>query len=49
MQPGTRRKVKGKEVEVTAGNAGGVRIFVNGADKGLLGDRGMVVTKTFNP
>lgn len=49
MRPGQRRTVTGRSVEVTAGNAGGVRIFVNGADSGVLGDRGMVVTKTFNP
>lgn len=49
MRPGQRRTVNGDNIEVTAGNAGGVRIFVNGADSGLLGDRGMVVTKTFNP
>jgi hypothetical protein len=49
MQPGTRKTVGGKDVEVTAGNAGGVRVFVNGQDKGVLGERGMVVTKTYNP
>jgi cytoskeletal protein RodZ len=49
MRPGQRRTVNGETIEVTAGNAGGVRIFINGADSGVLGDRGMVVTKTFNP
>ena len=49
MRPGQRRTVTGETIEVTAGNAGGVRVFVNGTDRGTLGDRGMVVTKTFNP
>lgn len=49
MRAGQRRTVSGTTVEVTAGNAGGVRVFVNGADRGTLGERGMVVSKTFNP
>lgn len=49
MRPGQRRTITGDSVEVTAGNAGGVRIFVNGTDRGTLGDRGMVVTKTYTP
>lgn len=49
MRPGQRRTITGESVEVTAGNAGGVRIFVNGTDRGTLGDRGSVVTKTFTP
>lgn len=49
MQAGTKKSVSGSDVEVTAGNAGGVRVFVNGQDRGVLGGRGEVVTKTFNP
>jgi cytoskeleton protein RodZ len=49
MRPGQRRTITGETVEVTAGNAGGVRIFVNGTDRGTLGDRGAVITKTFTP
>lgn len=47
LLPGTRRSFRGKNVEVTAGNAGGVRVNVNGKDRGLLGDRGVVVTTTY--
>ena len=40
---------KGRSIEVSAGNAGGVRIKLNGQDKGLLGPHGEVVNKTYKP
>ena len=41
--------VPGHAVEVSAGNAGGVNITVDGHDRGRLGAHGVVVTKTYKP
>jgi cytoskeletal protein RodZ len=49
LYPKTHRKFKGKNVMVSAGNAGGVRVTVNGKDQGHLGPHGEVVAKTYKP
>lgn len=47
MLPGTSRRFSGQTIVITAGNAGGVRLTLNGQDRGVLGDRGVVVTRTY--
>ena len=46
---GQMYRFKGREIEVSAGNAGGVVIFRNGRELGPLGSHGEVVTRTFRP
>jgi cytoskeleton protein RodZ len=46
---GEMHRFKGKEIEVSAGNAGGVQIYKNGRDAGRLGAHGEVVTRVFKP
>lgn len=44
LEAGSRRTWRGREsVALRCGNAGGVRVTVNGEDLGLLGERGQVV------
>jgi hypothetical protein len=38
-----------RRIIVRAGDAGGVRLTVNGRDGGVLGGDGQVVTRTFTP
>ncbi len=48
LPPGTSRSWDAKQsVTVRAGNAGGVRVTINGKDEGLLGQVGQVVEKTW--
>lgn len=49
LSRGSQRQFKGKRVEVSAGNSGGVRITANGRDKGRMGQHGVVVTRTYHP
>jgi cytoskeleton protein RodZ len=49
LSPKMHKSFKGRNVTVSAGNAGGVRITINGHDRGLLGERGVVVAKTYTP
>lgn len=45
---GTTKTVHGKQADVRIGNAGGVRVAVDGKDIGTLGGPGDVVEKTFD-
>lgn len=46
LKPGETLKIEAKEsVEIKTGNAGGLRVRLNGKELGLLGKRGEVVTK----
>ncbi|MDB5097275.1 MAG: hypothetical protein JWM80_1696 [Cyanobacteria bacterium RYN_339] len=49
LPPNSHKSFKGHQIMVSAGNAGGVRIKINGQDKGHLGPHGEVVAKTFKP
>jgi len=49
LGPKNHKSFKGHQIMVSAGNAGGVRIKINGQDKGLLGPHGEVVAKTYKP
>jgi cytoskeletal protein RodZ len=44
---GTQRTFRGKSADVRVGNAGGVRILIDGKPIGLLGKNGDVVERTF--
>jgi cytoskeletal protein RodZ len=46
---GEMHRFKGREIEVSAGNAGGVHVYKNGLDVGRLGAHGQVVTRVFKP
>jgi cytoskeletal protein RodZ len=46
---GDQRRFSGQSVSVTAGNAGGVEITLNGQPQGPLGPKGKVVTHTYKP
>ncbi|MEB3221254.1 MAG: helix-turn-helix domain-containing protein [Candidatus Sericytochromatia bacterium] len=46
---GEMHRFKGNEIEVSAGNAGGVHVFRNGREAGRLGAHGEVVTRVFKP
>lgn len=48
VQPGNTKEFMGRErVWLKLGDAGAVRVQVNGNDYGYLGEQGMVVTRTF--
>lgn len=49
LGPKNHKTFKGHAIDVSAGNAGGVRVKINGQDKGLLGPHGEVVNKTYKP
>jgi cytoskeleton protein RodZ len=50
LSPGDVLEFRGEEtVEVTAGNAGGVRIFFRGDDLGLMGDLDQAVIRIWTP
>jgi cytoskeleton protein RodZ len=49
LSSGASREFSGREVEVSAGNAGGVKLVVDGRDLGLFGRYGEVVTRTYRP
>jgi cytoskeleton protein RodZ len=49
LSSGTSREFFGREIEVSAGNAGGVKVVVDGRDLGLFGRYGEVVTRTYRP
>lgn len=49
LSPKTHKSFKGHTVMVSAGNAGGVRVTVNGHSQGHLGEHGVVVAKTYKP
>ncbi len=45
-EPGQSLEFQGQKViEVTTGNGGGVRVFFNGQDQGLMGDLGQALTR----
>jgi cytoskeletal protein RodZ len=46
---GQMHRFKGREIEVSAGNAGGVQVYRNGRDVGRLGGHGEVVTRIYKP
>ncbi len=52
LEPGDRREWVGREeIFIRTGNAGGVRLFVNGRDLGLMGQTGQVLNRVirFDP
>jgi hypothetical protein len=49
LQPNERVTLRpAKTVVVRAGNAGAVRIVIDGRDRGLLGANGIALTRTFS-
>jgi cytoskeleton protein RodZ len=47
LAAGARVPLRGRAITIRAGNAGAVRIVIDGQDRGLLGAEGVVVTRTF--
>ena len=44
---GARVPLRGRAITIRAGNAGAVRVVIDGQDRGVLGAEGVVVTRTF--
>lgn len=47
LEAGARVPLRGRTIVIRAGNAGAVRIVIDGQDRGTLGADGVVVTRTF--
>lgn len=47
LTAGSSKQFTGREIEVSAGNAGGVKVVVDGRDQGLFGRYGEVTTRVY--
>ena len=47
LEAGARIPLRGRTIVVRAGNAGAVRMTINGEDRGPLGAEGVVLTRTY--
>ncbi len=47
LNPGAKLRFVGREITVKAGNGGGVKVYVNGISKGLMGEEGVASEKTY--
>ena len=47
LEAGTRVPLRGRTIVIRAGNAGAVRMVVDGQDRGTLGGEGVVLTRTY--
>ena len=47
LEAGTRVPLRGRTIIIRAGNAGAVRMIVDGQDRGTLGGEGVVLTRTY--
>jgi hypothetical protein len=47
LNPGAKLRFVGREITVKTGNGGGVKVFVNGISKGLMGKEGVAAERTY--
>lgn len=47
LDAGARVPLNGRSIVIRAGDAGAVRVFVDGQDRGLMGETGIPVTRTY--
>jgi transcriptional regulator with XRE-family HTH domain len=47
LNPGAKLRFVGREITVKTGNGGGVKVYVNGISKGLMGKEGVAAEKTY--
>lgn len=48
LNPGDKESVSGKDIDLLAGNAGGIAIALNGGNPTIPGEKGQVIRKHFN-
>lgn len=48
MKSGDKEEFIGKNIDIIAGNAGGIEIALNGSTATTLGDKGSVVRKSYS-